>query len=40
MRQLDCLWLYVMELLGRTPTDAGTQPDPGDITVYFENGLA
>jgi hypothetical protein len=43
MRQLDWLWETVEEL--KDETDEPTAPDgspiadPGDITVYFENGL-
>jgi hypothetical protein len=44
IRQLDCLWEGVEELKERADiTTEGEQPteptDPGDITVYFENGL-
>lgn len=43
MRQLDCLW----EGMERLKTEAGlpdaeeapAPDDPGDLSVYFENGL-
>lgn len=47
MRQLDCLWEGVEELReqagqddGGTVVDGTTPTDPGDLSVYFENGLA
>lgn len=42
MRQLDCLWEWVAQLMqqeGQVP-DGSTPTDPGDLAVYFENGLA
>ena len=44
-RQLDCLWEgleEVKEAVEQIDGGAGgtTPTDPGDLTVYFENGLA
>ena len=47
MRQLDWLWKTVEELKGESLDEAAADyapsgepnADPGDITVYFENGL-
>jgi hypothetical protein len=48
MRQLDCLWEGVEQLKSEVeqPTDSTrndgdpvASPDPGDLGVYFENGL-
>ena len=48
IRQLDWLWKTVEELKGESLEDSDAPPpppgepnaDPGDLEVYFENGLA
>lgn len=41
-RQLECLWQCVDELREDVDNSSGGAgpSDPGDLTVYFENGLA
>lgn len=42
MRQLDYLWDAVVEMQedsDPTAPEGGPNADPGDLEVYFENGL-
>jgi hypothetical protein len=43
MRQLDWLWQAVVELKGEpdepVAPEGSPNADPGDLEVYFENGL-
>lgn len=39
LSQLKSLWQAIDELEDRPEGEGGPAPDPGDLEVYFENGL-